>query len=377
MTQVHKLIAIILFVLILFSSLLCTLFGVIPGKPIFENRRRKPIPEGNIIAKIWKTPKYASDLNAYINDNYPIRDLLIKTKNQIDYTLFNVSDRLFIGIDQHLFYKSIVQRDEVAVERMSQDKFDALCRKIYEAEQQLKKRGVEFFFFVCPQKNTVYPELLPNPPIRRPDRTLYKRLTQYLESNPELSGKTLNVEKALLNLGRVAYYKADFHWTDYAATKIGDEMLAVIFKYMNQKKPYIGDIIFEETPGLYGGQNNDLATFYPIMEMKQSAKAIESRVTLKSLSGYRSSYYFSNDSTSTDLLPRVLVIGNSYIDGVIRNHYFWQFFHDGYKIDSNSMMTKHVFPEDVKICVVQVLESQLDFVERFLQRVLDSEVKQL
>src|SRR5271166_3687623 len=45
----------------------------------------------------------ADDVSNWFNDHYGFRDILIRAKNELDYQLFRVSDKVLVGDDGWLF----------------------------------------------------------------------------------------------------------------------------------------------------------------------------------------------------------------------------------------------------------------------------------
>src|SRR5262245_21621978 len=78
--------------------------GFAPLVSINEKRNRFEIP--HLLERLKQLDAtLATDVNRWFDDRYGFRDLLIRTKNQIDYTLFRSSTRVAIGRDGWLFLR--------------------------------------------------------------------------------------------------------------------------------------------------------------------------------------------------------------------------------------------------------------------------------
>src|SRR5690349_12092584 len=65
-----------------------------------ENRLLRTAPTWSSFKLL---PEYLSGLEGYLADTFGFRDLLIRTKNQIDLSLFSVSSKVYINSGGYLF----------------------------------------------------------------------------------------------------------------------------------------------------------------------------------------------------------------------------------------------------------------------------------
>ena len=85
-----------------------------------ENRKLAPVP----ILKSWNTVSDSMrDAVKWFNDRYGFRDFLIRSKTQVDYSVFGMSTRVHIGQDGWLFYRSVMD-----VEKPNIDFIGAITR---------------------------------------------------------------------------------------------------------------------------------------------------------------------------------------------------------------------------------------------------------
>ena len=75
-------------------------FGTIVA-PLEERRALSPLPPLRLL--LGTNGDFAAGLNAWFDDRVGFRDLFIRAKNQIDYTLFDTSKKVWIGSDGWLF----------------------------------------------------------------------------------------------------------------------------------------------------------------------------------------------------------------------------------------------------------------------------------
>jgi hypothetical protein len=75
-------------------------FGTVVA-PVDEQRSPARFPALNLS---WRTDgRFAAALNRWFGDRVGFRDLFIRTKNQIDFSLFSTSRKIYVGTDGWLF----------------------------------------------------------------------------------------------------------------------------------------------------------------------------------------------------------------------------------------------------------------------------------
>ena len=70
-------------------------------QPVDEHRTPARFPAPSLL--LDGGGAFATQLNKWFDDRVGVRDLLIRTKNQIDYSLFHTSRRVYVGRDGWLF----------------------------------------------------------------------------------------------------------------------------------------------------------------------------------------------------------------------------------------------------------------------------------
>jgi hypothetical protein len=74
------------------------------GYPIEERRAASPFPPGQLLTAT--NGDFAAQLNKWFDDRVGFRDPFIRAKNQIDYTLFHASKKVYVGANGWLFYRN-------------------------------------------------------------------------------------------------------------------------------------------------------------------------------------------------------------------------------------------------------------------------------
>ena len=126
---------------------------------------------------------FAERFEDFFNDRYGFRDLFIRTKNQIDYTLFGKSEKIFIGKEGFLFYR--VVEDQLAQADRRSPEEEATIRENVRAFVTLAQgRGLTPIFMPMPLESTIYPEMLPDDAPRRKSPSSFDEHVAFLKTLP-------------------------------------------------------------------------------------------------------------------------------------------------------------------------------------------------
>lgn len=193
---------------------------ILPVVESTEKRDLSPRPDYSVAVPI---PEKIRSFEAFWNDNFGGRNLLISLRAKIWVKLFRESpvSSVVIGKDDLLFYKSEAKDDGPGINDaqglvvMDQKQIDGIVASLTDLNKRLKDRGITLVITVAPNKSTIYKESLPYY-IR--DFSSPSRLDQLIPHLPQdltfvdlrtalIAGKTLYP----------TYQKADSHWNDYGA----------------------------------------------------------------------------------------------------------------------------------------------------------------
>jgi hypothetical protein len=265
MARIIKISAIVIILIIVVTPLLQQHLNFIPVPALQENRIRKKRPE-NWLNLFKAEGRFAKEFEEYFNDNYGLRDLLIRLKNQVDYMLFHKSDEVVIGRDGWLFYKSVVEEEEVDVEKGSAPEWETVKSRMLRLHQVLDSRGIKLVVVPCPMKNSVYPEKLPANSPRRPSPTSFGRYRKFLNAHPEII--TIDSFRLLMELKpeMQVYYRTDFHWTDAAAAHVARELVNRLGDLSGITGLWDRDIPIIRRTASIGGESRSLALVWDAME---------------------------------------------------------------------------------------------------------------
>lgn len=347
--------------LALFGGCLAAPFAFIflPAKfcePVDENRAKQAHPA-------WIGVQTAKQLNDSLNqefrwfeDHLGLRDPLIRSKNQIDFSLFGVSDKVYRGAGGWLYLKSQLDNYVPFLERQPLSYFDDRVRSTELIAQHLKRKGIELVVLSIPLKWTVYPEFLPPSAVQLPPlaerRYTYasRKLAEssafrYIDALPELMRMKSETD---------AFFRTDYHWSEKAALDISRKLLTEVAAAAGRAVPAMR--FNEEFHGEV--RAGDSSRFLPIWH--QPTEHLLSFVHKEPIPPQDAEppYQMVFWNEGSDLLPPVLYLGDSF---------FWNILFAGFPRHFESFHMAHIQresavdilrnpPPGTRVVVIQYLE---------------------
>lgn len=209
-----KKIFVIVFLILMFIPSVQMITGIIPLTDLNENRNKSKFP--TYAFNELKTGEYTKNLEAYINDNFGFREMLVKTNSFIDINLLHSSsnDKVILGKDNYLFYSHTLN-DYHRKKTMTDESIDNFSKQMLSLQNMLERKGIYFLFLVGPNKNSIYPEFMPFKSQNSQGSSNYDKLMKQLSldnvNHLDLIPLLLK-EKEKHNL----YFKRDTHWNETA-----------------------------------------------------------------------------------------------------------------------------------------------------------------
>ena len=277
-----------------------------------ENKKLADWPE------FQPSSEYLDGITDYFEDRIGFREQAIGIYTELNDDLFDVMVHpLFMwGEDGHIFYKD---KDYIAAyQRLNTDEeyIDSMVDFMEETNDYLASKGIEFMYFVCPDKKTIYSEYFPHTVNVKWDNTsvldyLDEKMAEtdvvYIDPrNNLLAAKSVNVVYNQL-------YDAT-HWNDLGGF-IGESL---IDEYVQEK--------FDDIPPLEEG-NFDLS--YVHMDSLDNAKfAIDEDVPLYTLRDDNTADY--TELLRTDMLKETDTFYSHHINNTAPNNRILLVFTDSY-----------------------------------------------
>lgn len=179
---------------------------------------------------------YSKGFTNYFNDRFGLRNYFIIADRYFRYKFFNISTNsaVSIGKDHWLFYTPDTQYiDSVNGQPFSQDDLIQIKNNLLDIQTAFQKQNIKFYFLVAPNKQSIYPEFLPNHMKKvHPDSRL-DQIDNFLKNYPQIN--FINPKSDLLvakNQNQI-YLKYDTHWNQLGAFVAYQKL----FKKINQDFP--------------------------------------------------------------------------------------------------------------------------------------------
>ncbi len=316
--KLSQFIFIVIFFAITTAPIVVEVFKVqSPVEKIVENRTLALPPNFQGMATL--SASVDQSLKWY-NDHFGLRSLLIRIKNQIDYSVFGTSNRVHIGRDGWLFLRSVIDVEEPRIESMTDADMDSAIQLIGNLRDFLAKRNIELVVITNQMKDRFYPEYVPP----SAQFALSRHRFEYFKTKlNELKGITYIDSTPLLlqvKTQRQIFHKTDFHWNDPAAFEVAKVLvdhLADAKKDPNLKWHLPLGI---ERKSLSGGEAQFMPLLSPLKEDALLIAPIPPDQATPVVYEKREPFEVFHASESTkSLLPPMVVFGDSFMDGVDRS----------------------------------------------------------
>ena len=104
-----------------------------------------------------------SDVSAWVNDHFFLRQELISANNAMTAALFRTSgeDSVILGKDGWLYYGSTLD-DYTGLNGMTERELYSAAKNIALMAEYCANQGRDFRFMIAPNKNSLYPEHMPD-----------------------------------------------------------------------------------------------------------------------------------------------------------------------------------------------------------------------
>lgn len=190
-----------------------------------ENRKLAEMPAFDI-TKIDKFPK---QFDEYYNDHAPFRRVIKDAWTGLNYTALgdSTTENVVVGknngssgSEAWLFYSKSSDNNPVASVQGIVEHSDDIVKKIDSSikstTDELRKKGIDYYFFIAPNKENIYREYLPDNVAIFGEKSKDEKLIDRLK----ISNKNIIYGKEeIMNAKDVGqlYYKQDTHWNNLGA----------------------------------------------------------------------------------------------------------------------------------------------------------------
>lgn len=220
---------------------------VVPGldPSVALNEKRELAAAPNLVGE--SPASVPGELEAWFDDHFGFRGLLVRLHGLFHYRVFNVSGSKLVlaGRDRWLFYDGRgarggdPRRNHLArLPKDYQAMFRALREQLEYNDHYFAKQGITYLVVVVPDKWSVYSEMLPASVGVAPDQTCGDLFVEYLQAESDL--KVLDLKQALRARRRTEgpiYHQIDSHWNELGAYLAAGEISSFVQRYDSRVAP--------------------------------------------------------------------------------------------------------------------------------------------
>lgn len=180
---------------------------------------------------IW-SGEFFSDADSYLKSNLPGRNLMIKVRNQILFSVFDKSpnDNILKGKDGELFESNYLNEYMQIPGAASDEYLEEMSEKILQLRSLLEKKNIKLLLFLTPNKVRYYAEDIPHEWKISGDRKEicnHDRLVKVLKDKEINYFDSIPLVEKYEEEGDAVFYKTGTHWSNKVAAKVAREFSVI------------------------------------------------------------------------------------------------------------------------------------------------------
>lgn len=346
-------------------SILCLLL-LLPGLQMItgfprvpwldENRNRERPPH---LSEITTPVAFLSQAQKWFADHYGYRDCLIRAKTQIDYSVFGVSDKVYVGKEGWIYHRNIMDNEEPAEEAMTDQQLDEIIARFVVLRDFLKSKGIKLVVVTNEMKDRFYPEYLPRAARLRLPRHRFEDFKRKFRTVEGVIYVDSTEILEPLKAKRRIFHKTDLHWNDPAGAEVAQKLVDTIAALEGRKVPFWQYPLNIRILEMSGGEARFLPLFYPPTEQ---ALAIDPNPADGDYQFHPEGPFFKEIIRKTDqnknTLPAIMIYGDSFMDAMLRSGLLGRF--DAvYRMKLPMRDVWAQVPSDVRYFIYQFIEIRL------------------
>lgn len=354
-----RLVGIIIFFVALCLPTVQKLTGWLPPYTIDENRRLAAAPG---LAEFKDPIGGFQQFEQYFDDHYGLRDILIRLKTQVDFSVFHTSDRVHLGEHGWLFYRSVLDIEKPTTERFFADHADQLTAGIEDLAVGLKHRGQTLVLMPVFLGDVFYQDELPHDVPSLPQPSGFYKATEQWKRLPNLIYVDSAAVLTQLKRQRQVFHKTDFHWNSPAAFEVGRTFVNQLGRDAGFKGPVWNHTLQIEMRPYIGRESDFLPLFKQPSEMglfvvpTWHADDVQMEAN-RGIFEYVSTRRLGDGRT----LPPLCIVGDSFFDA-LREAGFTSYFSKVFRVRWHEADTLPKalaqFPAECKYVMVEFIEVQ-------------------
>lgn len=278
-----------------------------------ENRTLAAAPTGATPIALW--PRAA---DRWFADHFGLRRLLITLKTQIDFGLFGTSDRVLVGHDGQLFYRSVVNAQQPAIQALLAKRQAELVANMADFMAALQRAGIRPVLMLNLMSDRFYPDLLPRAALPKPKPPLIEDFALHLAAIPGILFVDSTAILRRVQGERRIFHRTDFHWNEPAAFEVARALVDRIGRAEGRDGAVWTHSLEIEARPYTGGIARFMPLFAPPVE-----QALFVKQTWRWPAGYREATFegvfheVMRADPDPRLLPPIVLLGDSFLDAIM------------------------------------------------------------
>ena len=189
-------------------------------------------------------PKY---IDSYIDDHMPFKSATTRfySRFMVEALHTSTANTVILGKSKFLFYDSKYDggsdtvADYAVTDPYSEEKLSHYARQLEKLQKEFAKIGTKFYLMIAPNKESIYPEFMPDYVNRYSEKTRADVLVNYLRTHSVVP--VIYPKDALLaaKANNMLYYRNDTHWNELGGLIAARSLLNATLDIPMPKESYI------------------------------------------------------------------------------------------------------------------------------------------
>lgn len=289
--NMHILISILFLCFLIMPNIIYRIFYDSFDHINYENRTLASKP----ILVLTNINEYPKKYEEYFNDYLPFRNELVKLKNLNDIFVFkNVFNRIvFLGKEKWLFHKWNNTYS------FNEEQLETAKNNLIHFRDELKKKNIDFIFMVCPDKQFIYSEYMPDYIKRKSIKSGTDIFVEYIKNNTDIKVVYPKEEFLKYKDKYQLYYKYDAHWNTLGAYIEYTQLMKSLNLYIdNIDNVDIKNFDGNQSYNLGVYQYNDMAYLLSLNSLKYYNDDKTYIISNYIIKNYETNYYISSENFS-------------------------------------------------------------------------------
>ncbi len=235
-----------------------------------------------------------------VKNNIGLRNFFIRTFNQINFSVFNIVNKLLILNDGSFVPKEYVETI-YGIDFVGFNKLNKFVNKISIIQTILEKNDKTFIFVIAPNKVYLDINNVPNKyKQQKTDSTNYIVLSNLLIKN-NINFIDFNKYYKEMNdtIQYPLFYKYGVHWSGYSSTIVADTMFSYLYNKLNYPKPYFYTEAVFSTYDSVAYYDNDLERIANLYHGIEKIKYSYPKIVF---------------GKTNNKKPDIIIVGDSYVE---------------------------------------------------------------